>query len=155
MLGEINMAAKILRTSRPLQVKTLGDKFEDWIKERVKCMINGTLAKFTQNVGLARKLLETGENGLFEATTDGFFGTGVGLGSNLWSTGKWLGKNTAGKICMSVRNLLNEEISKGTELDEVRNKLTYPVSPSQFRKSFIPLEEESDPCPSSSDEESG
>lgn len=91
-------------------------------------MLNGTLAKFTQNVNLARKLINTGENGLFEATTDKFFGAGVGLGSNLWATGKWSGKNAAGKICMSVRNLLNEEISKGTEIEDVGNNITYPVS---------------------------
>lgn len=133
MMGEINMAAKILRTSRPLQAKTLGDKFKDseeWMEERAKCMLNGTMAKYTQNVDLARKLLKTGDNGLYEATTDSFFGAGIGLGSNLWATGKWKGNNAAGKICMNVRSFLKEEIDKGTELDTIANKISYPVSPS-------------------------
>lgn len=106
-LGHINMAAKILRTARPLQAKSLGDKFDDtdsddWMEERAQCMLNATVAKFTQNPELAKKLLNTGDQGLYEATTDRYFGAGIGLGSQLWITGRWTGENVAGKICMNV-----------------------------------------------------
>lgn len=123
-LGQINMAAKILRTPNPLQAKSLGDKFddtesEDWMEDRAQCMINGTVPKFTQNPGLTKKLIDTGESGLYEATTDKYFGAGIGLGSKLWLTGNWMGENAAGKICMNVRSLLNNEVAHGADLENL------------------------------------
>lgn len=132
-LGKINMAAKILRTANPLQAKSLGDKFDDtdsveWMEDRAQCMLNGTVAKFTQNPELAKKLIDTGENGLYEATTDRYFGAGIGLGSKLWLTGNWTGENAAGKICMNVRKLLNHEIERGADLKTLGGIIIYPVS---------------------------
>lgn len=136
-LGHINMAAKILRTPKPLQAKTLGDKFDDtesddWMEDRAQCMLNGTVAKFTQNPGLAKRLIDTGECGLYEATTDKYFGAGIGLGSNLWLTGNWTGENAAGKICMNVKSLLNNEVAHGANLEDIGGIITYPVSPARI-----------------------
>lgn len=136
-LGQINMAAKILRTSKPLQAKSLGDKYEDtesddWMETRSQCMLNGTVAKFTQNPDLASKLIDTGEKGLYEATTDKYFGTGIGLGSKLWLTGRWTGENIAGKICMNVRKLLINELTHGANLTDLGDIITYPVSTSRI-----------------------
>lgn len=132
-LGHINMAMKILRMSKPLQAKALGDKYDDtdsaeWMEDRAQCMLNGTVAKFTQNPALAKKLMNTGESGLYEATTDKYFGAGIGLGSKLWTTGNWTGVNAAGKICMNVRKLLNHETEKGVDLSELGGLIEYPVS---------------------------
>lgn len=146
-LGEINMAAKNLRTSRPLQAKALGDKYEDssdWNEIKAQCMLNGTMAKYTQNANLALKLIDTGENGLYEATTDRFFAAGIGLGSKTWSTGEWSGHNAAGKISMNVRNFLTEKVGQGVELDDMAAQVSYPVLPSSIPNAIkiIPDEEE-------------
>lgn len=132
-LGKINMAAKILRTAKPLQAKALGDKFDDtdsddWMEIRAQCMLNGTVAKFSQKLELANKLLNNGEQGLYEATTDKYFGAGVGLGSNLWKTGNWTGENAAGKICMNVRKLIKNELAHGANLENLAEIITYPVT---------------------------
>lgn len=141
-LGHINMAAKILRTARSLQAKSLGDKFDDtdsddWMEERAQCMLNGMVAKFTQNPNLAVKLIDTGNVGLYEATTDRYFGAGVGLGSNLWLTRNWTGVNAAGKICMNVRSLLNHEIEHGADLQNLGEIITYPVSPTRIPGAIV------------------
>lgn len=97
--GEYNRANKILSTDDPVHIKQLGDSCEDsddWVENRIETLFKGNFYKYAQHENLAMKLFDTGENGLFEATTDTYFGCGIGFNSKKWTTGDWIGKKYSG-----------------------------------------------------------
>lgn len=104
--NNLERARKIMKCTDPRRIKELGDGVKnknDWASNRVSTLYKGTLAKFQQNPDLAIELVSTGSVGLYEATTDKFFGCGVGLQSKKWITKDWFGENVAGRIVMKVR----------------------------------------------------
>lgn len=99
------------------------------MNNRVETLFRAMFFKFSQNRILARKLLATGDVGLFEATTDRFYGCGLEYNSKRWMLGDWTGKNLAGKILMRVREILREKIKDGIDL----SSLSFNFSPPSFR----------------------
>lgn len=67
----------------------------------VKCI---TKQKFTENSNLKKKLLETNNMRLEEATFDKFWGTGIPVFASEFKQGNYQGKNLMGKILEEIRN---------------------------------------------------
>ena len=66
-------------------------------------MKKGCLEKFKQNLRLAQFLADTQNKELIEASSDTYWGAGVGLDSPLLLNGSWSGQNKLGQILMAVR----------------------------------------------------
>lgn len=90
-------AGQAKRESRKLKIRP------DW--EQVKLLIMNDLVteKFTRNLDLQKKLLDTGEAELIEGNT---------WGDVFWGVCKGKGDNNLGKILMSVRNRIKQEVMK-------------------------------------------
>ena len=69
------------------------------------------LRKFKQNPELLRKLLDTGDKTLVEATPDRTWGAGVSLTSRALKNGEYPGENRQGKLLMKARNKLRTELN--------------------------------------------
>lgn len=102
-------ADRIMNMSNPLRIKSLGDSIESddaWIKRRMLVLYDGVRAKFEQNLVLQDELLSTEGKHLYEATTDIYFGCGIGFDSKRWQNKDWSGENVAGLIVRKVRDEL-------------------------------------------------
>lgn len=94
---------KIRGASTPAIAKRLGIKvrmIDYWDTIRKAVMRRGVMAKFVQNRGLARKLINTGNMVLEEGNrwNDDYWGIVIGTG---------MGENHLGKILMDVRSVIN------------------------------------------------
>jgi len=95
----------IIGTTDPSRAKTLGARVtpfrnEEWIQVREDVMKKGVKAKFVQNKGLKKRLCDTKDKTLAEATRDRTWGVGISI-SHRPTT--WNGQNLLGKILMEVR----------------------------------------------------
>ena len=106
-------AAAILKSSDPLEAKSLGKKVqnfdaESWKTLRYIYMCTALTAKFTQNEKLKGFLKATEKKTLIEANAfDKFWGVGLSLGDkNLWDPSKWKGANNLGKLLENVREAI-------------------------------------------------
>lgn len=105
------MADKILAATEPADHKRLGQqvrgfKTDVWDQHKVNIVYDGNMAKFSQNAGLQRKLLATGDALLVEANPRDII-WGVGLSEDDPSIGNpsaWRGQNLLGEILMRVRS---------------------------------------------------
>lgn len=79
-------------------------------------MFKGLFYKFAQNETLALQLLATEKQGLFEATTDHFYGAGIGWHSKKWGLYSWNGKNIMGILLTKVRRILGRKMEEGYDL---------------------------------------
>ena len=80
LFGDIAMAERIMRSDSPHEHKLMGGRVsgfvdETWIGHRLPIVLEGNRAKFGQNAGLRRRLLETGESILAEANTKDYINT--------------------------------------------------------------------------------
>lgn len=109
---------KILTNVHPKQQKELGRIVKNynentWQNNRIKIVIDGNIAKFSQNLELKEQLLATGESILVEASpVDSIWG--IGLNSNHPDSGdpyKWKGLNLLGFCLTTVREFLKQENS--------------------------------------------
>jgi ribA/ribD-fused uncharacterized protein len=102
---------RILATSHPAEAKRLGrgvQGYDDaaWSSIRMHVVIQGNMAKFSQNHELRKKLIETGDRILVEANArDPVWGVGVdgGLAEDVRN---WRGENLLGFALMHVRDNL-------------------------------------------------
>jgi len=107
------MAEKIMAAPQPADHKRLGQQvrgFEPdvWDQHKIDIVYDGNIAKFSQNAGLRRKLLATGDALLVEANPKDII-WGVGLSETDPSIGDrsaWRGQNLLGEILMRVRSEL-------------------------------------------------
>lgn len=76
--------------------------------------------------------MRTDTLGLFEATTDQFFGAGIGYNSKKWDDRSWSGKNIAGKGLMKVRKILRQKITEGLNMEALG--FNYPFPPLQHEQ---------------------
>ncbi|CAL1697510.1 unnamed protein product [Somion occarium] len=100
------------------KIKSLGRAIANfneplWFAARTQIVLHGNLHKFRQNSYLRRKLLETGERRLVEASpVDRIWGVGYGEGRALSMKGRdgggW-GLNLLGGVLMDVRRVLRGE----------------------------------------------
>lgn len=111
LMGDLEVADKILSANKPLDAKRLGRQVEPWNEEKwtrhVDAVAHAVLfAKFSQNEVLARKLKDTGDKILAEAAPHDKI-WGIGIGSASATKGReWQGHNLLGKTLMKVRALL-------------------------------------------------
>lgn len=91
---------KILKASNPGAAKRLGREVKNfdedlWIKKRFEIVVNGNIAKFTQNVALKEYLINTGNKILVEASpVDRIWGVGLAADNpEIQDPNKWNGLN--------------------------------------------------------------
>lgn len=102
-------AERIMRLSNPRRIKALGDNIEgnsSWLDRRMMILYDGVKAKFDQNWDIQQELAATKGKHLYEATTDTYFGCGIGYESKRWQQKDWPGENVAGLIVKKVRDEL-------------------------------------------------
>lgn len=103
--NEVETAERIMNMSNPNRIKALGDGLESdksWMERRMLVLYDGVKAKFEQNWLLQEELLSTKGKQLYEATTDQYFGCGIGFESKRWQQKDWLGENVAGLVVRKV-----------------------------------------------------
>ena len=113
LFGDDAMADRIMRSDSPHEHKMMGGRVagfvgETWDARKVAIVTTGNLAKFGQNAGLRRRLLDTGDSILAEANPKDFI-WGIGMAENdpaAQDPANWQGQNLLGKVLMSVREML-------------------------------------------------
>lgn len=113
LFGDDAMADRIMRSDSPHEHKMMGSRVagfvgETWDAQKVAIVTTGNLAKFGQNAGLRRRLLDTGDSILAEANPKDFI-WGIGMADNdpaAQDPANWQGQNLLGKVLMSVRETL-------------------------------------------------
>lgn len=110
LFGDSEIAAQILEAQHPHAAKKLGRAVRDfdpdiWAKDRSAIVIEGNLAKFSQNPKLSTFLLRTGQKVLVEASPrDTIWGIGLGEKNPKASDpAHWRGQNLLGFALMHVR----------------------------------------------------
>lgn len=118
MFHQYELANEIMKTDDPSIIKKLGQtRFRNfnpklWDSLAYTIVKRGVKAKFAQNEDLLKILLSTGESVLMECSAnDTIWGIGVGINSDdIYNPSAWSGKNQLGRILMSVRDELREEL---------------------------------------------
>ncbi len=113
LFGDEKMAAKILLVDKPHEQKLMGQYVKGFVSEvwethKREIAMRGNYAKFSQNAGLRKKLLATGDMILAEANAKDIF-WGIGLAEDdpdVQHPGKWRGDNLLGEVLMKVRDAL-------------------------------------------------
>jgi ribA/ribD-fused uncharacterized protein len=115
LMGDREMAAKILKTPDPKSVKALGRKVKNWdenkwVNNREQIMFDGCLAKFSapENLTMKQMLLSTGDKRLAEASPyDKIWGIGMrDTAPGVNDPKNWKGLNLLGKALDKVKNLI-------------------------------------------------
>lgn len=104
-------AHQIMLLSMPREIKSKGDKTEstpEWEYQKLTKMEEIVTKIFSQNPDLRKKLIDTGNYPLYEATTNQFWGCGLRMNSRLWSSGMYPGRNNMGQILMKVREKMRD-----------------------------------------------
>lgn len=111
--GDHKIHDEIMSTISPAKQKALGRQvkpFDDkeWDRVCENFVFMGNLAKFRQNPGLARILLDTGDRELVEASPyDRIWGIGLKEDDpRALDKSQWNGTNRLGKVLMEVRETL-------------------------------------------------
>jgi ribA/ribD-fused uncharacterized protein len=115
MFGDAAAQGKILKTSSPKTVKSLGKKVtgfkeEEWAEKRDSVMAAALKAKFMQHPDLLKKLRETGTRRIAEADPRGkYWGIGTSADtSKAKDPERWPGKNKLGSLLEALRAELKE-----------------------------------------------
>jgi len=114
LFGDIAMAERIMKSDSPHEHKLMGGAVsgfeqDEWDTHKVAIVTDGNRAKFAQNAGLRRRLLDTGDAILAEANPKDFI-WGIGLAEDDPSAldpANWQGENLLGEILMAVRDELS------------------------------------------------
>lgn len=118
LFGDSAMAERIMKSDSPHEHKLMGGRvagFEQakWDANKVAIVTAGSRAKFGQNAGLRRRLLDTGDAILAEANPKDYI-WGIGLAEDdpdAQDPIKWQGENLLGQILMAVRSELSQRRS--------------------------------------------
>ena len=116
--GNNELIDMIMNETRPSFIKRYGGrkylkKYNNkiWTKKRYDIMLNGLRLKFTQNEDLKKKLLETGDKNLYEASfRDKIWGIGFGIKQAPNIPPEKYGQNLLGKALMLVRLELQQNM---------------------------------------------
>lgn len=125
LFGDEDVRSQILSEYHPMAIKKLGRKvrnYDDavWKARRFDVVVEGNMAKFSQNSKLGDFLLETGEKILVEASpNDDVWGIGLDENSaEACCPRKWKGTNLLGFALMEVRDRLrSDEIQSNQPLN--------------------------------------
>ena len=110
-----DLAEKIYLSRDAYEIRQLGaeaGKSEEWKKIEQDVMYATMLRKFNENPELLKKLLDTGDMILVEATPDRTWGAGVSLTSRALKNGEYPGENRQGKLLMKARDKLRAELKE-------------------------------------------
>jgi len=131
LFGDTEIAAQILQTSSPSEIKGLGRKVrgfkeKTWEKHRVEIMYEHNLAKFSQNDHLKAALLGTGTRTMVEASpSDRIWGIGLHeRKARGRAPATWPGQNLLGQVLDCVRETLREEEERQLLLYKRKKKPT-------------------------------
>ena len=109
------IAERIMKTNNPNEIRSLGRivvnfKPKVWDEKCMTIVENGCYLKFTQNKDLKKKLLETGNKKLVEASPyDKKWGVGLNkINAIKIEEDKWPGENRLGICLMNIRDKLNQ-----------------------------------------------
>lgn len=115
LFNDLDVLEKIINAKNPGAAKAYGREIRGfnqsiWDEHRLKIVIEGNLAKFSQNKPLSEFLLNTGDKILVEASpVDRIWGTGLAEDSpNIQNPLTWDGLNLLGFALMAVREKLKE-----------------------------------------------
>jgi ribA/ribD-fused uncharacterized protein len=113
LFGDEDARAQILKAQSPKDAKELGRKVkhfdeEVWGEARFRLVVDGNLAKFSQNPELGKYLSGTGEKVLVEASpADRIWGIGLAADDErATNPEQWRGLNLLGFALMEVRRRL-------------------------------------------------
>lgn len=114
--GDEEMFAKILKAKSAQSSKSFGKKVKDykedvWAEKKDKVMKDILRAKFTQNLELRTKLLDTDDKVLANADSrDKYWGIGTSANTTMAKDpAKWKGENKLGKILEELRTTIKAE----------------------------------------------
>ncbi len=114
LFNDTNAAEKVLLASNPGEAKAVGREvlgFDEkvWLENRFKIVVNGNIAKFSQNAGIKEYLLNTCNRVLVEASpVDKVWGIGLAQDNGACENpNKWKGLNLLGFALMEVRDQLS------------------------------------------------
>ncbi len=106
---------KIMATHSPKIAKQIGREIKNyddtkWAEVRYNTVVEGNMAKFTQDNDLRNLLLSTDNKIIVEASPfDTIWGIGMGKGDNRCKNPlKWKGQNLLGFAIMEVRDILQK-----------------------------------------------
>ena len=110
LFGDTAMADRIMRSDSPHEHKLMGGRVSGFVQEiwdanRFALVLAGNRAKFGQNAGLRRRLLDTGDAILAEANPKDYI-WGIGLAEDdpaALDPANWQGLNLLGRVLMQVR----------------------------------------------------
>jgi ribA/ribD-fused uncharacterized protein len=113
LFGDVAMAERIMASHSPHEHKLMGGRVagfdqDEWDSHKIAIVTDGNRAKFGQNAGLRRRLIETGDAILAEANPKDFI-WGIGLAEDdpaALDPANWEGQNLLGEILMAVRDEL-------------------------------------------------
>ncbi len=113
LFGDDAMAERILKSDSPHEHKLMGARVSGfdqavWDAHKVAIVTDGNRAKFGQNAGLRRRLLDTGDAILAEANPKDYI-WGIGLAEDdpaARDPANWQGQNLLGQALMAVREEL-------------------------------------------------
>jgi ribA/ribD-fused uncharacterized protein len=114
--GDEEMFGKIVKAKSAQSAKSFGKKIKDfkedvWEAKKEDVMRTIVRAKFTQNLELRKKLLETEDKLLANADArDKYWGIGTSASTSIAKDPrKWKGENKLGKLIMEIRTELKAE----------------------------------------------
>jgi len=117
LFGDDEMLPAILEAPSPSEAKALGRRvrgFDEatWSDKRSRLVVEGNVAKFSQNAAMKQFLLNTGRRVLVEASPrDRIWGIGMGASNpDATKPQKWRGKNLLGFALMEARAQLGGEL---------------------------------------------
>ena len=112
LFEDYNILGKMFSTSDPKLLKALGQKVQNfdqkkWDAFKLDIVILGNYLKFSQNLNLKQKLIQTEKAILAEASPyDKVWGIGLSADNDLAnSPDSWRGENLLGYALMTVRNI--------------------------------------------------
>ena len=108
------LKAKSAQSAKSFGKKVVGFKDEVWTPEKKEEIMKQIVrAKFTQNIELRKKLLDSGDKVLANADArDKFWGVGTSASTAIAKDpSKWKGENKLGKMLMELRTELRAEVA--------------------------------------------
>ena len=130
LFGDHQSAKNILTAINPAKQKAIGKRVSGfseskWKLHREEIVHDGNLAKFSQNKGLRRKLFQTGNAMLVEASPHDTI-WGIGLLENTAKDrppAEWPGMNLLGKTLATVRGSLRVEFPDETDSTQISENI--------------------------------
>lgn len=117
--GDTEIAEQILKIEDPQRIKALGRKVRNfdadkWAKVAYDIVVQGNIAKFSQNREMLKYLMKTDDLEIVEASPyDRIWGIGIGTNDpRRFDKSKWDGQNLLGKAIMDVREHFREQLSE-------------------------------------------